>query len=403
MGYKKLQIVIFSLLIMVMLGTVYSWSLFRIFVEGEFGVSNTLSGLPYMVSLAFYALAMMFAGPFLDHYSPRVMVVLGGIIIGSGWILAGFSRNILMLTVAYGVLIGIGIGMVYGVPMRLVARWYPGRQGLMVGLILGGFGVSPLITAPLAGKMIEAYGLMVTFRILGIFYLTLIPLLGMTMKNPDKSRLPEEKIEEGPGKVPPSLTSRGMMKTGAFKRLYLSFVLGTTIGLMIIGNTGGAGLFLTDRTALELSRMISAFAVFNGLGRPFFGWVTDRIGYRFAMTLSFVLIAASGLAMRLFGDLSWGVFFVSYSVFWFNLGGWMAIAPATTARLFGPDHYSQNYGIMMTAYGLGAILGTLSSGAIVDFLGGYGEKFTLIVVLALLGLWLARGLRDPDPEREVVR
>ncbi|OPL08873.1 MAG: hypothetical protein AVO33_08120 [delta proteobacterium ML8_F1] len=389
MQLKQHKIVIFGLVIMVMLGTVYSWSVFRVHVESEFGISNTLSGLPYMVSLGFYALSMMFAGPYLDHYSPRIMVMIGGVIIGAGWILAGFSQSILVLTLAYGVLVGIGIGVAYGVPMRVVAKWYPRHQGLMVGLILGGFGISPLFTAPLAGGLIENFGLSASFKILGAFYVIVIPLLGLAMKNPQKT-LAGPKARTTNLTPTKSLGGREMVRTRAFRGLYFSFILGTTIGLMVIGNTGGAGLALTDRSSLQIAQMISVFAVFNGIGRPFFGWVTDRSGYQAAMTLSFVLIALAGIVMRLFGGMHWGVFLVAYAVLWFNLGGWLAIAPATTAQLFGPEHYSRNYGIMMTAYGLGAILGTLSSGAIVDFLGGYGEKFTLIVLLAFLGLWTVR-------------
>lgn len=121
--------VISGILIMLCLGTVYSYSVFRLSIETEFNIGSTLSGLPYMTSLAFYALFMFFSGKRLDRHSPRNVILVGGWIVALGWILASFSQNIIVFTVTYGVISGSGVGIVYGVPMTVVAKWFPEKRG----------------------------------------------------------------------------------------------------------------------------------------------------------------------------------------------------------------------------------------------------------------------------------
>jgi len=131
--------VILGIIIMMCLGTVYSWSVFRLHVEELYNVGTTQSGFPYMVSLAFYALFMFLTGKHLDKYSPRLIISFGSILVAIGWILSAYAPNIYILTITYGVIIGAGVGIAYGAPMTVVARWFPEKKGLVVGLILTGF------------------------------------------------------------------------------------------------------------------------------------------------------------------------------------------------------------------------------------------------------------------------
>ncbi|HAS74549.1 MAG TPA: MFS transporter, partial [Clostridiales bacterium UBA8960] len=122
---------IFSgIVIMLCLGTIYSWSVFRLPIEAWLGVGSTQSGLPYMTALAVYAVSMMLTGRVLDRFSPFSVVLVGSGFVAAGWILSAYVDNIFALTMTYGVLSGAGVGIIYGVPMSVVARWYPERKGL---------------------------------------------------------------------------------------------------------------------------------------------------------------------------------------------------------------------------------------------------------------------------------
>ncbi len=377
---QKSVYVVLGIIIMMCLGTVYSWSVFRLQVESLFQVGTTQSGYPYMVSLAFYALFMLLAGKYLDRYSPRMIVSLGGILVASGWVLSAYAPNIFLLTVTYGVLMGSGVGIAYGVPISVAAKWFPQQKGLIVGIVLIGFGLSPLITAPIARYLVAEYGVRSAFLILGIAFAFLIPVLAYPLNYPVN------------GSKSPELSHRAyqhntaaMVKSKSFTGLYISYVFGTMIGLMMIGMTNNIGVELIGISPGRVALLISLFAVFNGLGRPVFGWLTDRLAHK-AMLISYISIIVGAIIMLLAGKGSLVLYTVAFAIFWFNLGGWLAIAPTSTLSLYGSLHYSQNYGVVFTAYGVGAIIGVLASGVLKDVFQGYNSVFYLVIFICILGI-----------------
>ena len=139
------------------LGTVYSWSVFRLPVEVLYDVGTAQSGLPYMTALLFYSLFMFLTGRFFKDWSPRKTILTGTLLVSVGWILSAFAPNIQTLTIAYGVISGAGVGIAYGAPLTVVTRWFPEKKGIVIGLVLLGFGLSPLLTAPIARALVEQY------------------------------------------------------------------------------------------------------------------------------------------------------------------------------------------------------------------------------------------------------
>lgn len=368
---------------MLCLGTVYSYSVFRKSIENYFLAGSTESGLPYMVALAFYAIFMWLTGKFIGKFKPSLIVFVGGIIVALSWIASSFATNILFLTLSYGVLGGAGAGIIYGVPMAVVAKWFPAKKGLVVGIVLMGFGLSPILTAPLAGFMVQNYGLQDTFMILGLVFGLIISILSMVFKFPQStynSLLSYNNHED--------LSQQEMIREKSFFALYFNFILGSMIGLMIIGLTGIIGIDLVGIKAENISWYIAFFAIFNGVGRPFFGWVNDKFSVRTAMLLSYGLIVVAAVlgALAQTGDSL--IYVLAFSLFWFNLGGWLAIAPAATMKLYGMKNYSANYGVVFTGYGIGAILGVATSGIIIDLYHNYQIIFQYILILALLGFIL---------------
>ena len=376
--------VFLGLVIMMMLGTVYSWSVFRLPVEELYSVGAAQSGLPYMTALLFYSLFMFLTGRYFKGWSPRATILVGSLLVSAGWILSAFAPNIQVLIVTYGVISGAGVGIAYGAPLAVVTRWFPEKKGLVIGLVLLGFGLSPLVTAPLARMLVEQYGVARTFLVLGIVFGMLLPMLSMPFK------YPESEGAEGGGSSGVSagardVTSAEMMKSANFKGLYLNFIIGTMIGLMMIGLTSSIGTELIGMAQKDVVLFISIFAVFNGIGRPVFGWLTDRLSAKTAMLLSYAqIITAAGLMMSAKNG-SIGLFAVAFAIFWFNVGGWLAIAPTATNNMYGPKHYSQNYGIVFTAYGIGAVLGVSSSGLLLDAFQNYDYIFYLVIASCLMG------------------
>ncbi len=383
-NYKGYVCLVAGFLMMLCLGTVYSWSVFRSPIEAHFQITSLLSGLPYMTSLVFYSLFMVFTGRNRHKMSLKKWMLLGAVMVGLGWILSSFTSHIILFTLSYGVMIGTGVGIMYGIPMALVAEWFPMKKGLMVGLVLGGFGLSALISAPLARFLIESRGLMPAFLYIGIAFLIILLLLTSLMSSPEGSACSVE--IDNSATLSAQVDSKEMLRLRSFKVLYFCYFIGTAIGLTMIGLSYPIGVDYIQASPSVVAWMLSVFALCNGLGRPFFGWFTDRFSPLSSIRLSFGVILLAISLMLIFKESSVLVFGICFSLFWFNLGGWLALAPAATLRFYGVCHFSQNYGLMFSAYGAGALFGVVASGFLKDWLGTYQAIFWLVLVLAGMGL-----------------
>lgn len=378
---------------MLLLGTVYSYSVFREALEQTLSIGAAASGLPYMVSLASYALAMFFTGRWLDRFPPAVLIAVGGGLIASGWILSSFANSLFGLVIAYGLISGTGVGVAYGVPMRVVSSWYPEKRGLAVGTVLLGFGLSPLLTAPVAEQLIERFGVMAAFRMMGLGFAVALPLLALMQRYPKPALR-----SNGPVAMERTAANRTrrprLMRDRRFWFIYLNFFIATMIGLLLIGLTAGIGSDYIALSSHQVALMISGFAIMNGLGRPLFGWLTDRLPARYVMRLSFLLILTASVLMVYANPGQWVIYAVAMSIFWMNLGGWLAIAPTVTLKFFGADDYSLNYGVVFTAYGGGALAGVAASGLLLDLFASYRLLFIFIIGLGVAGLLLTWLLSD---------
>jgi len=368
------------------LGSIYAFSVFRKPLESLWNISVTESGLPYLVFLAAFGYTMPFGGIILEKIGPKKTSIVGSVLVGTGWVLASFAPNIYVLTILYGVLGGVGVGITYGVPIAVSTRWFPDKKGLAIGLTVLGFGLSALVMAPLMTYLILNLGPLATFGYLGMAFLIMLALLSLPLKFP-----PENFGLKGQGSSQTStdsvnFTPYQMLRTRSFYALWLAYTIGTTAGLMAIGISAPFGREVAKVDPITSGLAVSVFAVFNGLGRPLFGWLTDRITPRKAALLSYIMIVLASLALAFFGEGNVVLYLIGFSILWLNLGGWLAIAPTATASLFGTKFYGKNYGIVFTAYGTGAIVGTLTSGIVRDVTGSYLSAFYIVALLAAAGM-----------------
>jgi len=376
--------------VLLCLGTVYSWSIFRKPLEKLLNIGATESLLPFTVLLVLFALLMPITGFYINRFGANIVTAVGGVVMGIGYVLSGFGDNIYQLTITYGVIAGVGVGIAYGVPLAVAAKWFPDKKGIAIGLTVIGFGLSPFITAPLAKSLIEAHGVKQTFVILGIAFTAIILAISTVLKTPPDGWKPAGWNPPVSVETNASSTSElPITQTPAFYGLWLCYTIGSFSGLAAIGIASPLGQEIVKLDPTTAANTVSLFAVFNGLGRLFFGWFTDRFTPKFGAIFAFVLVIIASILMLKVGEGDVITYLVAFSLFYFSFGGWLAIAPTTTLILFPPADYAKNYGIVFTAYGAGALGGTLLAGRIRDIFGSYTLFFYPTMALAILGIVLA--------------
>lgn len=376
-----------GLVMFICMGTIYSWSVFQKplveALQSTYGteISSTLASMPYTVFLLAYAFSMPLAGRFIKKISPKIIAGFGSILIGTAWIMAAYADSIYKIIATYGLLGGIGVGIVYGVPMAVVAEWFPEKKGFAVGLTLLGFGLSPFITAPLANKFIENFGVFSAFKILGLSFILILTALSMTLNFPVQNTNNQNFSTDSQSEFLPSQ----MLKTRTFYSLWFCFAIGTFSGLMVIGLSGVYAQEIINMTPSKAAIFTSLFALFNGIGRPLFGAITDKLGTKKAVYISYFLIISASILSILFSGNTF-IFFISFSIMWLNLGGWLAIAPTSASNIFGKENYPSNFGIVFTAYGIGALCQGFVSGYIKETFNSYVYIFYPIILLCIIGL-----------------
>ncbi|HPZ32986.1 MAG TPA: OFA family MFS transporter [Methanoculleus sp.] len=407
-------LVALGLIINLCLGSIYAWSVFTAPLAAHFTEvlgRHVTAGevlLPFSVFLAFFAIAMPLAGKYIERYGPRNVTIVGGILTGFGWLLASTVSSVEALYIVYGVIGGLGVGITYGVPVAVATQWFPDRRGFAVGLTLLGFGFSAFITANIAGALIAAYGVMTTFRIFGIAFIVLLVLSALPLRFPPAGWRPAgwTPPPPGSGSAPACECDRGtMLRTGTFYGLFACYFIGCLAGLTAISIAQPVGTEVAGVSAALATALVGFFAIFNGLGRPVFGSLTDRITPQKTAMLTFALIAAASLLIWLVPGVP--SYIVAFAILWGCLGGWLAIAPTATASYFGTCDYPRCYGVVFLAYGAGAIAGPQVAGFIRTASGTYLGVFPLVAALAVVGFviaWLLMrppaGVPAPEKEKE---
>ena len=259
------------MLVLLCLGTVYSWSIFRRPLEAELNLTATQSLLPYMIALLCYAITMPIAGFYITRMGTRLMTAIGAIVVGIGYSLASFADGIGVMVLGYGVIAGIGVGITYGIPMAVAARWFPDKKGLAVGLTIVGFGLSPLVTAPLAKGLIDTYGVQRSLLILGVTFTLIILAISTTMTLPPTCWIPSPTARGQQKRSLPVSYPDKMLKSPSFYGLWMCYTIGTFVGLSAIGISSPVGEELIAIDSAMAATSVSIFALFNGVSRPLFG------------------------------------------------------------------------------------------------------------------------------------
>ncbi len=392
----RIRFPVVGVLMMLCIGNVYAWSVFRKPLEKAYGWTSEQATIPFQVSIAVFAAAMVFAGRWQDRSGPRPVAMLGGVLIGIGFVLAGlFGSNLYAMILAFGVVAGCGMGGAYVTPLATTIKWWPDRRGLLAGVVVMGMGAGSILGGMGGPHLINAIGVLPTLIVFGVVFGTVITIGGSFLRNPPADYRP-------PGFSAPSTDRRAppprrdfepseMMKTSSFYLIWFAFLIGSSVGLMVISQASPIGQEMAGLSPEIAGGAVLVLGIFNGLGRPSFGAISDRIGRKRALILAFAieLIALVLVLPRVsdFASLALGV-----SLIGFSFGGFLSVMPSLTADYFGTKNVGLNYAWVYCAWGTAGVLGPMVG---VKVKGNWPMAFQILAVSVVAGMILLSALRPP--------
>lgn len=401
------HVVIGAVPIQLCLGAVYAWSVFRLPLQQQFGWSSTTATVPFQVILLCFAFTMALGGWWQDRVGPKLVASVGGLALGLGLFLASHARTVLTLSLSYGLLGGIGLGLTYGCPIAAGLKWFPDRRGFITGVIVASFGAGALIFAPVARALIDAIGVSNTFAALaGIF---VVGILGgsQLLSNPPAGYRPTGWAPRAGTRTTWDAPWGAMVKTYQLHLLCLLYCLGCAAGFVVIAHAAPMAqtqvgalreLVQTGQAARAKALAASAvgvLAIFNAAGRIGWGMLSDRFGRARTLALIFLLCVAALFAVT--RTQSYFGFIAAISLVGACFGGFLAVFPAATAEFYGTAHIGLNYGTVFTAYGLGGLFGSLAAARAVDLTGRYHPALFGAATLCVFCAGLALLLKAPQP------
>ncbi|MBS3811642.1 MAG: OFA family MFS transporter [Halanaerobiales bacterium] len=377
-------------LLSLMGGMSYAWGSFVLPLVQNWGWTTAQANMPFTVMIIVFSIAMIPAGWLQDKFGPRKVAAVGAVLFLVGYSLAAlmlFYSNPLWLTLTYGGGVGIACGLTYSTIAPTARKWFADRPGFAVSIAVMGFGLAAVVFAPLKKGMIRYLGVDGTLFVIGIFVAVVAFIGARLIKNPPQEWSPpspsnsyNEKEEET------NVTPREFIKTPRFYILWLALASVIGGGLTAIGLLTAYGELELQLAPAFAALAVSFYSLANGVGRPAMGWLADRWGaikvmigvYIIQATVFIIFPWAATTPLRLF---------VCSLLLGLGYASTFALFPVVVAAVSGTKHLGMNYGLVFSAFGLGAITSLIGSWFL-DITGSFNTAFLLAGFATVFGLIL---------------
>lgn len=368
----------------------YTWALFTGPLQHI--VSANLATL--QVTFSVLIILQTWLGPaqgwLVDRFGPRLLLSVGALLVGLSWVLAASATSVVVLYLTYGVLGGIGTAIIYIGVIGLMVRWFPERRGFATGLAAAGYGVGAILTTFPISSMLKSSGYHNTLLLFGIVQGLIALLAAQGLRRPPavvgETRMANEQASDSShSQFERSYSPRQMLRTKPFYIMFVMMACMSASGLMVISEVGAfakdfkvSSELVIGVAALPLSLTLSRAT--NGISRPLFGWVSDRIGREPTMFLAFSIEAVGVLALLLFQS-SPTAFVILTGIVFLGWGEIFSLFPSTLTDMYGPKYATANYGFLYVAQGVGSLLGAPVAALLRQATGSWTPVFIGVAVL----------------------
>jgi oxalate/formate antiporter len=375
----------------------YVWALFTKPVTQAFGVSLAQAQITFSILIVVQTFLSPAQGLLVDRFGPRLLLSVGTALSGLSWVLASQAESLVAFYLTYGLLGGVGTGIVYVGVVGHMVQWFPDRRGLATGLVAAGYGMGALCFTFPVSIVLASSGYQDAMWTFGVFFGLAGLLVSQGLHRPGAPAVASSPLVRASRNVRPL----EMLRTPVFWLLFVMMTMMSTSGLMVTSQMGAftadfgmANVLVWGLPLLPLA--LSIDRVTNGATRPFFGWVSDRIGRENTMFVAFALEALAMTLWLLLRDHP--VLFVLLSgLVFFGWGEIFSLFPSTLTDTFGTAHATTNYGLLYMAQGIGSVLGGPVAALLHDRAQSWIPVFITIITMdtltAMLALFVLKPLR----------
>src|SRR5215469_9850751 len=407
-GFRWLQLVI-GIACMVMIANLqYGWTLFVLPIDAKYHWGRAAIQVAFSIFVLTETWLVPVEGWFVDRFGPRIVVFIGGILVGVAWIINAVAASLFDLYVAAAIG-GIGAGAIYGTCIGNALKWFPDRRGLCAGLTAAGFGAGSALTIIPIQQVIGQFGYEAAFLYFGIGQSIVVIVLSLLLRapNPGETPAPQAKLQQSPR----DYTPLEMIRSPIFWVMYAMFVLVGAGGLMATAQLAPIAkdfridtmpVSLIGITLPALTFALALDRILNGVTRPFFGWVSDNIGRENTMLIAFGLEAIGIYALSVFGH-DPVMFVILSGLVFFAWGEIYSLFPSTCTDVYGVKYATTNAGLLYTAKGTASLLVPLGN-VLAQATGSWHWVFVIgalmNAVAAIAALAVLKPLRAAHQARE---
>jgi len=389
----------------------YAWTLFTKPLQSHLHASLAAIQFTFTLFILVETWLVPFEGYLVDRIGPRLMLGVGGILVGLGWIFSGQAESLRGLYFWYAVG-GIGAGVVYGGTIGNALKWFPDHRGLTVGLTAGAYGIGTAVSVAPIASMIKGSGYQQTLVLFGAIQGVVVLVAALFMARPPVGWTPpgwkekEAQIKAHVASASVDMTPIQMVGTGSFWVIYAMMTLVAFGGLVVTAQINPMAIsykvdkipVLFGMTALVLA--IEVDRILNGLTRPFWGWVSDHIGRENTMFIAFSLEALA--VFSLLQLISHPIWFIALSgLCFFAWGEIFSLFPAITGDLFGKKWATTNYGIVYTSKGVASIFAGVGAAWLFEKTGSWTKVFWAMIACDLIAAFAALLWLKPVARRTI--
>ena len=394
-----MQLLLGLLCMIVISSPQYVWTLFTQPLMTTVGATLAQIQITFSILIVVQTFLAPCQGLLVDRFGPRALLSVGGALTGLSWLLAARATSLAGLYLTYGLLGGIGTGIVYVGVIGHMVQWFPDRRGFATGIVAAGYGMGALLTTFPVAELLKDEGYQAALVLYGWIFAVVGVIAAQGLRSANQApRKGAPYKREGHGYRPAE-----MLRTPIFWLMFVMMTMMSTAGLMVTSQMaaftrdfGIANAVVFGLPLLPLA--LSIDRITNGLTRPFFGWLSDQIGRENTMVIAFTLEGAA-MTLWLFTRSHPALFVVMSGIVLFGWGEIFSLFPSTLTDTYGTRHATTNYGFLYMAQGVGSVLGGPVAAVLHDAYGSWMPVFGIIIAMNFATAFLAGVVLKPMRQR----